>query len=264
MQFDFGKNWSDFSQSALSEERISQARKDFAALFHGIELRDRSFLDIGFGQGLSLLIASEHGARAAGCDINPTCRDVIERNRSYFPRADISTQNLVVGSILDEDVLKTLRDRAPGARGQYDVVHSWGVLHHTGNMAKAIKNTCSLVKPGGALILAIYNRHWTSPGWLAIKYCYNRIPFLKKPLVAMLYPIIYLAKLAVTRRNPERQQRGMDFYFDVVDWVGGYPYEYASVPEIHRLLEEQGFLAKRTLRAQVPTGCNQFIFVRSR
>lgn len=78
----------------------------------------------------------------------------------------------------------------------------------------------------------------------------------------MLYPIIYLAKFAVTRRNPAKQQRGMDFYFDVVDWVGGYPYEYASVREIHGLLEELGFLALRTLRAEVPTGCNQFVFKR--
>ncbi len=264
MQFDFGKNWSDFSRVALSEEKVSQARKDFAALFHGIELRDRSFLDIGFGQGLSLLIAAEQGARAVGCDINFTCHDVIKKNSIYFPNANISKKDLVVGSILDENTMKTLGEMAPDGSGQYDVIHTWGVLHHTGNMEKAIKNTCSLVKPGGVLILAIYNRHWTSPAWLVIKYCYNRIPFLRKPLVVMLYPIIYLAKLAATRRNPAKQQRGMDFYFDVVDWVGGYPYEYASVSEIHDALKEQGFLAVRTMRAQVPTGCNEFVFVRTR
>lgn len=264
MQFDFGKNWSEFSQAALSDERVSQARKDFAKLFQGIELRDRSFLDIGFGQGLSLLIAAEQGARAVGCDINSICRDVIERNRVYFPRANISNEDLVVGNILDEDTLRSLGDRAPDGSGQYDVVHSWGVLHHTGNMKKSVRNACSLVKPGGALILAIYNRHWTSPLWLVIKYLYNRFPFLQKPLVALLYPIIYLAKFAITRQNPKKQERGMDFYFDVVDWVGGYPYEYGSVPEINGLLQEHGFLMVRTVRAQVPTGCNQFVFVRSR
>jgi SAM-dependent methyltransferase len=262
MQFDFGKNWSEFSQAALSEERVGQAKKDFAALFQGIELRDRSLLDIGFGQGLSLLIAAEQGARAAGCDINSTCRDVIERNRVYFPRVDISKLDLVIGSILDESTLRTLRDRAPGGDGHYDIVHSWGVLHHTGNMKVALRNACSLVKPGGHLVIAIYNRHWTSPAWLLIKYSYNRFPLLQRPLVALLYPVIYLAKLAVTQQHPKKQQRGMDFYFDVVDWAGGYPYEYASVPEICKVLQEQGFQATKTVEARVPTGCNEFVFVR--
>jgi SAM-dependent methyltransferase len=263
MQFDFGKNWSEFSQAALSEERVSQGRKDFAELFQGIELHESSFLDIGFGQGLSLLIAAEQGARAVGCDINPKCHEVIERNRAYFPHTNRSKMNLVVGSILEGDTIRALRDNAPDGGGHYDIVHSWGVLHHTGDMKMALKNASSLVKPGGHLVLAIYNKHWTSPVWFIIKYLYNRFSFLQKPLVASLYPIIYLAKFAITRRNPKKQQRGMDFYFDVVDWVGGYPYEYASVPEIHETVAAQGFLAKRTVGARVPTGCNEFVFVRT-
>ncbi len=263
MQFDFGRNWLKFSQAALSEEKISQARRDFAALFQGIELRDRSFLDVGFGQGISLLIAAEQGARAVGCDINPRCREVIERNHVYFPEANDRKVDLVVGSIIEGDAVKTLRDRSPDRSGQYDIVHSWGVLHHTGNMKMALKNVCSLVKPGGQLIIAIYNRHWTSPAWLVIKYSYNKFPLLQKPLVALLYPVIYLAKFAVARRSPKKQQRGMDFYFNVVDWVGGYPYEYASVPEIEQVLNKEGFVTVRTVRAGVPTGCNEFIFMRT-
>lgn len=264
MQFDFGKNWSEFSRAALSKERVSQAREDFAALFQGIELRDRSFLDVGFGQGLSLLVAAEQGAQPVGCDINPTCHEVVERNRAYFSHIGHSKIDLVVGSILEEETMRRLRDTSPDGSGQYDIVHSWGVLHHTGNMKMALKNACSLVKPGGHLIIAIYNRHWTSPVWLAIKYSYNRFPHLQKPLVALLYPIIYLARLAVTRQNPTKQQRGMDFYFNVVDWVGGYPYEYGSVPEIEQAVSTKGFLTVRTVRAQVPTGCNEFVFMRTR
>jgi len=160
-------------------------------------------------------------------------------------------------------MVRTLRARSPDGSGQYDIVHSWGVLHHTGNMKMALKNLCSLVKPGGKLIVAIYNRHWTSPAWLVIKYSYNRFPFLQKPVVTLLYPLIYLAKLAVARRNPKKQQRGMDFYLNVVDWVGGYPYEYASVSEIEQILNRSGFVTVRTIRASVPTGCNEFIFVRT-
>jgi 2-polyprenyl-6-hydroxyphenyl methylase/3-demethylubiquinone-9 3-methyltransferase len=56
--------------------------------------------------------------------------------------------------------------------------------------------------------------------------------------------------------------RGMDFLHDVVDWVGGYPYEYASSEEIRNYVCRQGFICVRMQAAQVPTGCNEFVFQR--
>jgi 2-polyprenyl-6-hydroxyphenyl methylase/3-demethylubiquinone-9 3-methyltransferase len=81
-------------------------------------------------------------------------------------------------------------------------------------------------------------------------------------MVAAFVPIIALAKWAVTGRDPRRQQRGMDFYYDVVDWVGGYPYEYASIDELRALVEPLGFECLRWRAAEVPTGCNEFVFQR--
>jgi hypothetical protein len=74
--------------------------------------------------------------------------------------------------------------------------------------------------------------------------------------------VIYVAKWLTTLRSPHRQQRGMDFYYNVVDWVGGYPYEYASIEETRTTVEALGFTLERTIPAEVPTGCNQFIFRR--
>ncbi len=259
--FDFGKNWAEFSKYALTPEKVAQARRDFYALMQGVELRGRSFLDLGFGQGLSLLIAASLGAQAVGCDINPACGEVLSRNRRFFPELSETAIPVFIGSLLDAEVIAALRRGSPDPGGTYDIVHSWGVLHHTGDLARALATAADLVTPGGHLVLAIYNRHWTSPGWQVLKRVYNRSPDLaQRLLVAMSYLVIYLAKLCVVRANPRKQMRGMDFYYNVVDWVGGYPYEYASGQEIIDLLQPGGFQLLRFIQAQVPTGCNEFIF----
>lgn len=262
-QFDFGQNWANFSANAATGERVAQARSQFAELVAGIELKGRSFLDIGFGQGFSLLSARALGANVVGCDINPKCHEVLKHNRLHFADMGIDPIPLEVGSILDNTTVDSLRSN-DAAHGQgFDIVHSWGVLHHTGDMARAIGNAASLVRPGGYLVIAIYNRHWSSWAWLWIKAVYVHSPtWLQRALVAVLYPVIWLAKWAVTGTDPKHKRRGMDFYYDVVDWVGGYPYEYASIAEVERLCAALGFSSVRAIPASVPTGCNEFIFRR--
>lgn len=264
-QFDFGENWSEFSIHALTEEKVRQAREEFAILARdgGAAVGGASFLDIGFGQGLSLLSAAAAGARAVGCDINPKCAQVLERNRPFFPDAADVQIPVVVGSILEPSTVDALRRVAPEADG-YGFVHSWGVLHHTGRMWEAIDAAASLVRPGGTLILALYNRHWTSPAWGVIKRVYVAVPgWLQKAMVGAMYPVILTAKWVATGRNPLVMERGMDFYYNVVDWVGGYPYEYATIEEVARHLEARGFALRMSSVAKVPTGCNEFAFSRT-
>jgi SAM-dependent methyltransferase len=260
--FDFGRNWTAFSRHALTPESVAQAKGDFARLLDGIELRDRSFLDIGFGQGLTLLVATSLGATTVGCDINPLCGNVLEQNRArYFSEVFARRIPVVTGSILDEKIVERLRAEAPDRSTRtYDIVHSWGVLHHTGDLQRAMATAASLVGANGHLILAIYRRHWSSGGWRLIKRLYNASPALiQRLMVAILYPVIYLAKWLVTRRNPRDQTRGMNFYYNVVDWVGGYPYEYAAAEDVAASLNAFGFDVVRVNPAFVPTGCNEFI-----
>lgn len=263
-QFDFGENWSDFSANALTPDGVRQAREDFSGFMArgSADIAGRSFLDIGFGQGLSLLSAASAGAEAVGCDINPKCAQVLERNRSHFPEVVASAIPVVVGSILDSATVEALRKLAPDESG-YEIVHSWGVLHHTGRMWPAIDNATSLVRPGGVLFLALYNRHWSSPAWTAVKLCYVHAPaWLQRAIIAVFYPVILTAKWAVTGRNPMVMDRGMDFYYNVVDWIGGYPYEYASRAEVTRYLAGRKFALRISVPAGVPTGCNEYVFVR--
>lgn len=252
LRFAFGRNWRSYSENALTPERIREARCAFRELVDGIELHGRRFIDVGFGQGLSLLVAAEMGARATGIDIDKDNMDAIEAVRHAMGRAD--TPRVEVKSILDDAFVQN-------NRGKFDIVHSWGVLHHTGDMRRAIENACALVADNGHLICSIYNRHWSSPAWKAVKWSYNRLPaFLQRLVIGLFYPLIYAAKLLVTRKNPKTKQRGMDFFHDVVDWVGGYPYEYATENEICGLVCAYGFKILRVNPAQVPTGCNEFVF----
>lgn len=256
--FDFGENWSEFSTQALTAERLDQARADFGRLMADVPLAGRTFLDIGFGQGLGLLNAASTGARVYGCDINPKCAAVLRANLRHFPGLS-GPPEVTVGSILDEAVVTHLRAAGPPAG--FDVVQSWGVLHHTGDMCAAIARAASLVAPSGYFVIALYNRHWSSALWRAIKWTYVHSPrWLQRLLVAVFYPVIYLAKWLVVGKSPKQQERGMDFYYDVVDWVGGYPYEYATRDEVVAQVEALGFTLMKLVPARVPTGCNEFVF----
>lgn len=257
--FDFGQNWKEFSENALDPAHYAQAQTHFAELMRGIPMAGKSFLDIGFGQGLSLLCAAKAGARIHGLDINPKCREVFLDNARRL-ETSAPDPRIAVGSVLDAEALATVRAWAPDG---FEIVHSWGVLHHTGAMWQAIENAVSLVRPGGHFVLAIYNRHWTSRSWKLIKRRYvTSLPPIRVLFNWAFVPVIYFAKFAVTRRNPLKTKRGMNFYYDVVDWVGGYPYEYASREEVERFAGKLGCSLERFEPATVPTGCNEFVFRR--
>lgn len=252
-EFDFGQNWQDFSANRLDDTHIEQARLHFRELMTDVDIKGKTFLDIGFGQGLSLLIAHQEGAVVTGMDINPKCAQVVERNKPVIGvEDDIET---IVGSVLNKSDLAKLKGR------QFEVVHSWGVLHHTGDMETAINNACKFVKSDGYMVLAIYNRHWSSLSWLWIKWLYCHVPgLLQKTMIGLFYPIILLAKFLATGQNPFRMSRGMAFYYNVIDWVGGYPYEYASRQEVEDILKSKGLTIESFVPARVPTGCNEFVF----
>jgi len=255
--FDFGENWCSFVSRSLSVQHVKCAREDFSDLMSGIDVSNKTFLDIGYGQGLSLLCAVEQGANVVGLDVNSKSVDALRVTARFFPGVELEKVSIYSGSILSKQVVEKLLNLQPNG---YDIVHAWGVLHHTGDMKQALKICSSLVMPGGYLVVSIYNRHWTSPIWRIIKYLYCRSPFfMKKAFVYTFLPLIWVAKLVVTRDNPRKKERGMDFFHDVVDWVGGYPYEYASIEEFISICGKENLLLLSSRHAVVPTGCNEFV-----
>jgi len=256
-QFDFGQNWKNFSEKKLNKDKIIQAQHDFKELVKDLDIKNKSFIDIGFGQGLGLLSSIIFGAKSVGVDINEKCYETLERNKDFFPELKNVDIPIIIGSILDGSILEKIKS----INKTYDILHSWGVLHHTGNMWTAIDNCCQLISQNGIFILAIYNKHWSSRLWYIIKKIYNSSPaIIKRLMIYKFYAIIFIAKFLVTFKNPLKKERGMSFYYDIVDWIGGFPYEYATKDEIVEYLRYKGFNLIKFTKASVPTGCNEFIF----
>lgn len=256
MKFSFGENWKSFSDNALTDERICEARQAFVELTNGIELNNKKFLDIGFGQGLALFLGAESGALVHGIDIDAKCNDAVTRTHQFF--ASLSRPITQLASILDEKFVDSQQ-----ALGGYDVVHSWGVLHHTGDMRRAFKNAARLVKPGGYLLIAIYNKNWTSRIWKAVKIFYNRVPYLfQYAMVWVLYFLNFLRKPYLKKKKTVASDRGMEIFHEIRDWLGGYPYEYATKEEVLKDFAEHGFVEVKIISSIGWTGCNQFVFRR--
>ncbi|EDN71194.1 3-demethylubiquinone-9 3-methyltransferase [Beggiatoa sp. PS] len=250
-RFEFGKNWQIFLTS-LNDDKIKEAELSLKTMLDVESLAGKTFLDIGSGSGIHSLIARRLGAEVYSFDYDPysvECTKYIKNK--YFP--EDSQWIVQEGSVLDVEYLKSL--------GKFDIVYSWGVLHHTGDMWKAISYATSLVSEKGQFFIAIYNRHWTSVIWKIIKVIYNKSPYLIKKLLVWLFTgIIFIGAFLTTRKNPIKGERGMEFKYDIVDWLGGYPYEYATIKEIITSVENTGFKIVKAIPTDGWTGCNQFIF----
>lgn len=250
-QFNFGKNWQKYSEKVLDADKLESAELSLKELLGEDRIKNKSFLDIGSGSGIFAISAKKLGAgRVVGFDISEESIEAAKENVIKFNMEN--TIEFHRASILDNAYKKF---------GKFDVVYSWGVLHHTGSMRQAIKNSMELVNDNGLLAVAIYNKHWSSPVWKRIKYLYNVSPkFIKRIMIFVFYWIILTAKFLVTFKNPLKKRRGMSFYYDVIDWLGGYPYEYASEKEIVDFFADNHFQLVKFIKTNVPTGCNEFVF----
>jgi 2-polyprenyl-6-hydroxyphenyl methylase/3-demethylubiquinone-9 3-methyltransferase len=251
-QFDFGKNWQAFSEQRVDTDRLVLACQSLHSLLQKDSLAGLSFLDVGCGSGLFSIAAYRLGAsRVVGIDVNPRCIEISQHNRDrLIPRSPIEFH---IASALQPNQLERF--------GKFNIVYAWGSLHHSGSMWEAIRNVGDCVADEGSLIIAVYNKHITAPLWKAVKWFYNQAPRIVQRVMIFLFAgVIYVAKFLVTGSNPLHKERGMDFWFDVIDWVGGYPYEYAAPAEVEQFLCAQRFSLRRYVAAQVPTGCNEFVF----
>lgn len=153
---------------------------------------------------------------------------------------------------------------------KYDIVYSWGVLHHTGNMYQALENAGNLVADNGILFISIYNDQGRATKmWRKIKKTYNRCPKALRGLVVapcflrLWGPTTVKDILKGKPFNTWRtyvKQRGMSPRYDVIDWVGGYPFEVAKPEEIFDFFHVKGYALEKLFTAGGGHGCNQYVF----
>lgn len=235
-KFAFGKNWQEFL-NCLNAGRFQAAQQSLSLFLGRPDLKTLSFLDIGCGSGLFSYGAFQLGAkRIVSIDIDPFSVQCCQHMHENAQRP--ANWEIYSGSVLDQAFLSQFKD--------FDIVYSWGVLHHTGKMWEAIKNAASLLKPNGLFYIAIYNKvdgPLGSEVWLKIKKLYNFGPRFLRPILEFLYTSALLIREVLHGQNPAKyvrnyqQDRGMNLITDVKDWLGGYPYEFATVEEIFHFMK---------------------------
>jgi 2-polyprenyl-6-hydroxyphenyl methylase/3-demethylubiquinone-9 3-methyltransferase len=276
--FEFGANWTRFLE-LVDEPRIARATSALQTLLGVDRMDGRAFLDVGSGSGLSSLAAHRLGAKVHSFDYDPqSVACTREMKRRFAPGATDWT--IEPGSALDAEYLAKL--------GKYDIVYSWGVLHHTGQMWLAIDLVQERVNPGGLLVLAIYNdQGQSSQRWRQVKALYQKLPQLFKGLLVVLVGAgMLLRRLCATfistvlrlvmLRNPllptitlakdmhKSDHRGMSRWHDLVDWVGGWPFEVATPEAVFRRLRDHGFTLQEMTTCGGGLGCNEFVFKNNR
>jgi len=264
-RFAFGANWSSFI-ALVDEGRIDVVTRSLQQALGVDRLTGKSFVDIGCGSGLFSLAAHRLGAQVYSFDFDPDSVAATAALRRRF--APDSGWTVAAGSILDPATTAAL--------GRFDVVYSWGVLHHTGQLWPALAATVDLVAPGGALFVSIYNdQGMASRQWRRVKRLYNRSGRLGRLLLVGL-SALYLGRrrpLRIVRamlrpgRRPVRsapvpRTRGMSRRHDLVDWVGGYPFEVAKPEEVFRFVHERGFDLRYLTTCGAGIGCNEYVFQR--
>lgn len=262
-RFRFGKNWANFLK-VLNEERIRKTEVSLVKKLGLDSLEGLRFLDIGSGSGLFSLAAKRLGAEVVSMDFDTDsvgCAEFLKKH--YFPEDE--TWAICQGSALDKEFIEGL--------GSFDIVYSWGVLHHTGNMLLGLENAAIPVKPGGQLFVSIYNdQGGASRRWTKVKKIYaSGVP--GKLLISATYiPLIAIGDFLGNYANPARtyryyrdyfRERGMSRWHDIIDWIGGYPFEVAKPEEIFKFYKDRGFSLTEMTTCGGGLGCNEYVFKRS-
>ncbi len=252
-RFEFGKNWKRFL-TVLNEERINAAENSLKEMLGLDSLEGKTFLDIGSGSGLFSLAARNLGAKVTSFDFDDSSVGCTAELKKRFYSED-NNWEVMQGSVLDNTFLNTL--------GTFDFVYSWGVLHHTGNMWEALKNVVSLVKDDGVLFIALYNyQKFFSRYWTFVKKTYNKF-LISRPLLILvhgLYPTLPSVALKILQQR--KAPRGMTIWYDLLDWLGGYPFEVSTPKDIFNFYKSQGFVLTQINTVFGNSGCNEFVFRR--
>jgi 2-polyprenyl-6-hydroxyphenyl methylase/3-demethylubiquinone-9 3-methyltransferase len=252
-RFAFGENWARFLGS-LTDSRVADA-EDSVRVMLGVEsLSGKSFLDVGSGSGLFSLAAHRLGARVVSFDYDPQSVACTNELRQKFSEA-ARPWEVKQGSVLDAAFVSSL--------GKFDVVYSWGVLHHTGSMWEALDNAMKTVAIGGQMFIALYNDQGSiSRYWTWVKRVYNKHRWTRPFWIGLhgLYPVLpgVLLKTLKGRKSP----RGMSAWYDLIDWLGGFPFEVASPAQVHAFCRDRGFRLERERLVARKMGCNEFVFRR--
>ena len=260
-RFEFGKNWTQFVEKHFSIERVEIAKSHLLNFLEIEDLKGLKFLDIGCGSGIHSLAAQKAKAETVfsfdydQCSVNAT-----QLLRESYGNMD--NWAITQGSVLNSEFLKQLP--------KFDIVYSWGVLHHTGDVWNAIRNASGLVKPHGQFYIALYsaNVHTDPPPefWIEVKQRYISSSESRKRLMEawyiwrfMLHKNLLRIPVILTKWIQYKKSRGMNMLIDIRDWLGGWPMEFVYDQDAVEYIEKLGFKLIKMATGEANT---EFLFTK--
>jgi ubiquinone/menaquinone biosynthesis C-methylase UbiE len=111
----------------------------------------KKILEVGCGCGTDLLQFARAGAEVYAIDLSPHSAALAKQRLNLYG---------LKGEIQEADA-----EHLPFPDGYFDMVYSWGVLHHTPDTAAAVKEIYRVLKPGGQIRVMVYNRF----SWIGLK-----------------------------------------------------------------------------------------------
>ncbi len=205
-----------------------ETEKHWRIFFTPEEVRDRSVLDAGCGTGIfSAIFANQGASRVTGIDISKGSLGTARGLKEKF--------GLDAAEFLQQDMLEL-----PFADASFDIVWAWGTVHHTTDPFRAIDQLIRVLKPGGALLLAVYTRTRLTFLHEIIRKILVRTPrrswtFLSKVMAFFLTPVVFFFK------KREKSRKGEKLEELILDWYFVPIRSYYRPEEIQEYLEGKGF-----------------------